>query len=115
MPVEYGSQNQDGHFTFKSGLLYVDGTKIGDVGQVDFSDASAIDADSEEFTMDFINNLECTVECRFSWPEKYTKAQLRFFRRYLFIDLARYRFPKKKDRRRKRLKRRYKRLIENDI
>ena len=112
MPVEYTSQSQD---VCKAGIICLDGKKICDVGQVDFSDASAIDADSEEFTMDFINNLECTVECRFSWPEKYTKAQLRFFRRYLFIDLARFCFPKKKDRRGKRLKRRQNRMIGYDI
>lgn len=54
------------------------------------------------------DSMEFTVDVKIEWPNKFGKRKLKWCRKYLLVDLLSEKFPKKKNRRAKRLKRRAK-------
>ena len=107
MPVE-----EMGKVHLVAGLLNADNCKIVDFdfGQVEITSLVDEPENDETFVRCLRNtdSMEFTISAKFEWPDKFSKKKLKWYRKYLGIDLLSKKFPKKKDRRTKRLKRRMK-------
>ena len=70
---------------------------------------SEVSLDEDTGFVSFFEPIEeFTLNAAVKWPRKFGKKQLKWYRRYLGVDLLSQKFPNKKRRRAKRLNRRMK-------
>lgn len=92
-----------------SGYITWDGVKISDITSVNLvADEWPKDESSENYVSNIIENKDTsfTMEATFYWPKKFGKMTSRWYRRFFGVDLLMKKFPKKKNRRSIRFKRR---------
>lgn len=96
------------NFELTSGYLYCDGVMVGN-GSIDNINTVNLIAEECEvepiaFTRD--KDMSFSGEFNFIFPKKFSKKTRDFYRRYFGVDLLMRKFPKKKNRRFIRLRRR---------
>lgn len=94
------------------GQFYLDGKPIGQIQNVELVSEST---EHEHIRKLGISTSEpIVIECDFEFklPKKYNKKTLKFYRKYLFIDLLVVNHPRKKNRRKKRIERKWREFLK---
>lgn len=96
------------------GMLYRSGdngfTPIGKVSEIQTT-TLFVDADDELSDLVMPWDMEFTIDLTLNLLDGYSKKKVRMFRKVFGIDLVPLKFPRKKNRRKKRLYRRARKLI----
>ena len=96
------------NFELTSGYLYCDGVMVGNGSIDNITTVNVVveECEVEPITFTRDKEMEFGGEFNFVFPNKYNKKTLDFCRRCFGIDLLTRKFPKKKNRRFIRIKRR---------
>ena len=99
------------------GYLYCDGVMVGNgsMGNITTVNLVAEEYEAEPITFTRNKEMEFSGEFNFVFPNKFSKKTRDFYRYYFGIDLLIHKFPKKKNRRRIRFKKRirkWRKLVE---
>ena len=94
------------------GMLYrVDGKEYIPIGEMREIPTITLPADDDLPDIKLTWDEEFTLDFTIDWLEGYSKKKVRMYRKAFGIDLVPLRFPRKKNRRKKRLYRRARKLI----
>lgn len=85
-----------------TGWLFYDGEATGEITEADIIDGQEFD-DSKLFSLPESFEASFTL----NWSPKFKRKTMLWFRKYLMFDLLPTKFPRKKNRRKKRLERKY--------
>ena len=97
------------NFELTSGYLYCDGVMVGNgsIDNITTVNLVAEEDETEPFTFTRDEDMSFSGEFNFILPKKFSKKTRDFYRRYFGVDLLMRKFPKKKNRRFIRLRRRF--------
>lgn len=95
-----------------SELLWIANGKIVKIGDISSISFEGDDGDSDTNSLPNITSGTLSFELKYPNP---TRKNIRMFRECLLIDLLPIKFPKKKNRRKKRLNRRFKKWFEENF
>lgn len=99
------------YISTQSGQLFIDGALFGQVPELDL----ITEPTDDHCTSPISNFRECSFSSSFMiLHTKFNKKTIRFYRKYLLIDLLAIKFPKK-TRRKKRINRKWKKSKSNII
>ena len=89
------------HLSATGGLFYYDGELIGEIKEADIISVEESANESSRFFTPESFEGSFTI----AWSPKFKRKTMLWFRKYQMIDLLPTKFPKKKNRRKKRLER----------
>ena len=102
MPIESTCKIMD------IGQFYLDGKPIGQIQNVELVSESTEHEHIRKLGISTSEPVVIEGDFEFKLPKKYNKKTLKFYRKYLFIDLLVVNHPRKKNRRKKRIERKWK-------
>lgn len=91
-----------------TGWLFYDGEVIGEIKAADI--ISGEESAEEGVLLSIPESFEGSFTI--NWPPKFKRKTMLWFRKYLMIDLLPTKFPKKKNRRKKRFERKWKEFLK---
>lgn len=94
------------------GQFYLDGKPIGQIQNVELLSEPTEYEHIRKLGISTYEPIIINGDFEFKLPKKYSKKTLKFYRKYLFIDLLMINHPRKKNRRKKRIERKWREFLK---